>query len=259
MFLNALTNKSRLKLIETNILIIRKKIYFCLSKLIIIMADLENFDGQELIDKVQEKFDANKNYVYIGIAVILLGVGAYWWFSSKSEKKNAEANEMVWKPEFNFAKDSFDLAINGALNPMGYRDQGFASIAEEYDGTSAGEIAKYSMGVGYLNMGNFNAAINTLEDVSFDDEILGAVAKGALGDAYYEIGKADKAIDAYKEAVDHSDNGFTTPIYLKKLASVQEAVGDINDAISSYERIKNDYPDAQEAYGIEKYIAKLKK
>lgn len=223
------------------------------------MADLENFDGQEIVDKVQEKFEANKKFFYIALAVIVIGGGAYWWFTKQSQEANLEADNLVWKPEFNFAKDSFALAINGAIDENGYPTTGFAAIADEYSGTNAGEIAKYSMGVGYLNMGDYDAAINSLKDVSFDDEVLGAVAKGALGDAYYEKGEADKAISAYKNAIDHSDNEFTAPIYLKKLASVQEDLNETDNAIASYERIKNDYPNSNEAFGIEKYIARLKK
>lgn len=223
------------------------------------MAKIENFDGQELVDKVQEKFQANRNYVYIGIAAIVLVIGGFWWFNKQSKAKNMEANELLWKPMFDFERDSFDLAINGSMDEMGYRTQGFAAIASEYGSTKAGQIAKYSMGVGYLNMGNFDGAIQALEDVDFDDEILGAVAKGALGDAYYEKGEAGKAKGAYQDAIDHSENEFTAPIYLKKLASVLEDLNETDKAIECYEKIKKDFPNSNEAYGIEKYIARLSK
>ncbi len=223
------------------------------------MADLENFDGQELLDKVQEKFEANKKYVYIALAAIVLIIGGFWWFRKSNAEQNMKANNEIWKPEFDFAKDSFNLAINGGINPQGYPTPGFANIANKYSGTDAGQIAQYSVGVGHLNMGNFDAAIEALEDVSFDDEILGAVAKGALGDAYYEKGLIDKAISSYKAAIDHSKNEFTAPIYLKKLASAQEDAGDTQDAVESYKRIKNDFPTSNEANGIEKNIARLEK
>lgn len=223
------------------------------------MADLENFDGQELLDKVQEKYEANKNYVFIALAAIVLVIGGFWWYGKSKAEKSLEANSKVWKPEFNFAKDSFNLAINGGVDAAGYPTEGFASIADNYSGTDAGQIALYSEGVGYLNLGNYQAAVDALEDVSFDDVILGAVAKGALGDAYYELGKVDRAISAYKEAVNHSVNNFTTPVYLMKLASAQEDGEKYADALESYERIKKDFPTSKEANRIDKYIARLKK
>jgi tetratricopeptide (TPR) repeat protein len=223
------------------------------------MADLENFDGQELLDKVQEKYEANKNYVYVALAAIALIIGGLWWYGKSKTEKSLEANSKVWKPEFNFAKDSFNLAINGQIDASGYPTDGFSKIASDYSGTNAGQIALYSVGVSQLNLGNYQAAIDALEDVSFDDVILGAVAKGAVGDAYYELRKVDKAINAYEDAVSHSDNDFTTPVYLMKLASAQEDAKDFDDAIVSYKRIKTDFPASKEATEIDKYIARLEK
>lgn len=216
------------------------------------MADLENFDVQNIMDRVQDKFEENKNYVYIALAAVVIIVGSFWWYYSNKEAKTEEANNLIWKQDQNFDVDNFETAINGTANDVGY-----AYIADEYSGTPAGQIAAYNMGVGYLNMGKYNEAINALEGVSFDDVILGAIAKGATGDAYFELGKVDKAISNYKAAVSHSDNELTVPVYLKKLAIAQEEAGDMKDAISSYQRIKEDYSTSPEARDIEKFIAKL--
>lgn len=217
------------------------------------MADLENFDVQELSERVQEKFEANKNTVYIVLGAIVVLVGAFWWYNSNKEAKSLEASSLIWKQENNFGSNNFQAAIEGDQNNIGY-----SVIADEYSGTPAGEIAAYNMGVGYLNMGKFAEAIDALEGVSFSDELVGAIAKGALGDAYLEVQNVDKAISNYKSAISHSDNDFTAPIYLKKLALAQELAGDTEDAIESYETIKEKYPTSAEAQGIEKFINKLK-
>ena len=218
------------------------------------MADLENFDVQEISDKVQEKFEENKNMIYIALAAIVVIVGGFWWYYSNKEAKTLEANNLIWKQERNFEAKNFEAAINGDQNNIGYM-----SIADEYSGTPAGDIAAYNMGVGYLNMGKFADAVNALEGVSFDDEIVGAVAKGALGDAYLELQDVVRAISNYEAAIAHSDNDFTAPVYLKKLAIAHENDKNFAAAIKVYERIKNDYPTSPEAQGIEKFIAALKK
>jgi tetratricopeptide (TPR) repeat protein len=218
------------------------------------MADIENFDVQELSDKVQEKFEQNKNTIYIALGAVALLVAGFWWYNSSKETKSLEASSLIWKQEGNFGAGNYQAAIDGDQNNIGY-----AAIADEYSGTATGEIAAYKMGVGYLNLGQYDLAINALEGVNFSDELVGAVAKGALGDAYLESQNVDKAISNYKSAVSHSNNDFTAPIYLKKLALAQELAGDIDDAIASYERIKNDFPTSAEAQGIEKFINKLKK
>ncbi len=215
------------------------------------MADIENFDVQDIMDKVQDKYEENKNYVFIALAAVVIIVGGFWWYNSNKEAKTLEANNLIWKQDQNFDADNFEAAINGA------NDVGYAYIADEYSGTPAGDIAAYNMGVGYLNLGKFNEAITALENVEFEDIILGAIAKGATGDAYFELGKVDKAISNYKAAVSHSDNEFTVPVYLKKLAIAQEEAGDIKDAIASYKRIKDEFSTAPEAQGVEKFISKL--
>jgi tetratricopeptide (TPR) repeat protein len=216
------------------------------------MADIENFDVQDIMDRVQGKYEENKNYVFIALAAVILIIGGTWWYQNNKESQNLEANNLIWKQDQNFDTDNFETALNGTTNNVGY-----AYIADEYNGTSAGDIATYNMGVGYLNLGKYNEAIDALEDVDFEDIILGAIAKGATGDAYFELGKVDKAISNYKAAVSHSDNELTVPVYLKKLAIAQEEAGDMKDAIESYQRIKDDYSTAPEARDIEKFIARL--
>ena len=216
------------------------------------MVDIENLNTEELLEKAQNKFNENQNYVYGALAIIAVIIGAVWWFTKSNKEKNLAADEAIWKTEQAFAIDSFNVAINGKDG-----NAGLASIASEYSGTNAGELAKYKMGVGYLNMGQFDAAIEQLEDVSFDDELVGAVAKGALGDAYYEKGNVDEAISNYKAAVKHSNNKLTTPIYLSKLASVQEDANYTEDAIESYTRIKDEFPASEQAKDAIKHIARL--
>ncbi len=221
------------------------------------MVDLENFDAEDLMEKAQTKFNENQNYIYGALVIIALVIGGVWWFTKSSEEKNIAANEAIWKSEFAFAKDSFNLAINGGVDANGYPQQGLSDVAKEYSGTDAGELAKYRMGIGYLNMGQYDAAIEHLEDVSFNDDMVGAIAKGALGDAYYEKGEVGKAISNYKDAVNHSNNTFTCPIYLKKLAYAQEDAGDKEKALESYQRIKDEFPNSSQAQDVDKHITRL--
>lgn len=216
------------------------------------MADIENFDVQDIMDKVQNKYEENKNYVFIALAAVALIVGGTWWYQTNKSAKTLEANNLIWKHDQNFDSENFQTAIDGTTENVGY-----SYIADEYSGTPAGDIAAYNMGVGYLNLGKYNEAIDALEGVNFEDVILGAIAKGATGDAYFELGKVDKAISNYKAAISHSDNELTVPVYLKKLAIAQEEAGDVKDAIASYKRIKDDYSSAPEAKDVEKFIAKL--
>ena len=216
------------------------------------MADLEDFDAQDIAVRIQDKFEDNKNYIYIALGIIAVAVAGFWFYNTNKEAKNAEANGLIWKQESNFSNGNFQGAIDGDINAAGY-----ATISDEYNGTYAGDIATYNMGVSYLNLGQFQNAIATLEDVSFDDVVIGAIAKGALGDAYLELGEIDNAISSYTDAVNHNDNEFTVPVYLKKLAIAHEQVKENGKAIAAYKRIVADYPASKEAKDAAKYIAML--
>ena len=55
-----------------------------------------------------------------------------------------------------------------------------------------------------------------------------------------------------------SKNKLTAPIFLKKAGLVYEEQKDWSNALSMYEKIKSEYPDATEAGDIDKYIARAK-
>jgi len=133
---------------------------------------------------------------------------------------------------------------------------GFLDIIEEYGITEAANLAHYYTGISYLRLGQYEDAIEYLEDYDCKDIMVCAVAYGATGDAYMELGEVDKAISYYISAVDHTDNDLTAPVYLMKAARAHEEVGDYSDALALYNRIKEGYPNSNEGQLIEKFIAR---
>ncbi|MFH2096182.1 MAG: tetratricopeptide repeat protein, partial [Bacteroidota bacterium] len=135
---------------------------------------------------------------------------------------------------------------------------GFLYIIDEYGSTKAGKLANYYAGICYLRLGQFQEAIDYLDNFSSDDVMVGTVAIGATGDAYMELGDTETAIEKYLEAADNNPNDFTTPIYLMKAGRACEILGDYTRALQIYERIDADFKDTQEGRFIEKYITQAK-
>src|SRR5690606_41586267 len=100
-------------------------------------------------------------------------------------KEAVAANELFHPPQYvglalssEPAKDSlFTLALNGAQGKYGFLD-----IIEEYNGTKAANLAKYSAGMTYLNLKQYDNTIAQLESFSAKDDILGAMSMGVIGD-----------------------------------------------------------------------------
>ena len=147
--------------------------------------------------------------------------------------------------------DSFNLALNGDGQYVGFID-----ISDDYSLTKVGKLANYYAGICYLRTGDYENAIEYLENFSSNDIILSSLALGCIGDAYMELGEKGNAIDAYENAIDNSKNEFTAPRYMMKLAMILESDGNLKDALEIYKTIKTDFKDSKEASGIEKFIAR---
>jgi tetratricopeptide (TPR) repeat protein len=207
---------------------------------------------EETLSRTEQYIEDNqKNLLTIVgsiIAVIALFIGYQNFYIAPMEK---EAQSEMFMAELYFQKDSFNLAINGDGQYLGFID-----IADEYSSTKAGQLANYYAGLSYLNTGDYENAIEYLEDFSSDDIILSSLALGCIGDAYMELEDTDNALSYYEDAANNNDNEFTTPRYLFKQAMIHEANGDIADALALYNTIEENYKTSREGNGIGKYIAR---
>ena len=183
------------------------------------------------------------------LAIVALFIG-YQHFYIKPLEKQAQSD--IYMAEIYFEKDSFNLALNGDLNSAGFID-----IADDYSSTKTGKLANYYAGLCYLHLGDYENAIEYLEDFSSEDIILSSLSKGCIGDAYMELGEIDNAMDAYEDAINNSNNEFTTTMYMMKLASLYESNQEFKEALDIYQTIKTDFKESREALVIDKYISRV--
>ena len=184
--------------------------------------------------------------IVIGIVALYLGYQNFYL-----EPLEKEAQTEMFSAEINFAKDSFNLALNGDDQYLGFID-----IADDYSSTKAGKLANYYAGLSYLYLGEFENAIDYLEDFSSDDIVLSSLAIGCIGDAYLELDDQVKAMSYYKKAANNHENEFTTPRFLMKQATIHELQGNYDDALEIYNLINDDYRQSREGQNVAKYIAR---
>jgi tetratricopeptide (TPR) repeat protein len=134
---------------------------------------------------------------------------------------------------------------------------GFLEIIDQYGSTDVGELSEYYAGACYLNLGDYENAIDYLKGFSTDEPVLMATAQGATGDAYLQLGNNDDAIKWYQKA-SKTDNELIAPVYLFKLGLLYEKSGKKEQALEAYTKIKNDYENSSEARQIDKYITRVK-
>ena len=208
---------------------------------------------EETLTRTEQYLEENYKTLLIGLGVIVLLLGLFWLGKLYLNKRNDEAQSQMFQAERYLELDSLKLALNGDGNYLGFLD-----IAKDYKFTNSGNLARYSAGICYLHLGNYNEAIDFLNKYSKKDKVIGSLAIGATGDAYIELGNIDKGISKYIEAADFAKNSFNTPLFLMKAAELYELNGKFSEALKLYERIQIQYPESTEGTTIEKYIARVK-
>lgn len=208
---------------------------------------------EETLTKTEQFLEQNYKSLLIGLGVVVVIVGLFWLAKIYLNKRNDEAQSQMYQAERYLEMDSLKLALNGDGNYLGFLD-----IINDYKFTSAGNLARYSAGICYLHLGQYQDAIDFLEKYTKKDKVIGSLAIGAIGDAYVELGDLEKGVSKYIEAADFAGNSFNSPLFLLKAGEIYELNGNYSEALKTYERIQTEYPESTEGLAIEKYIARVK-
>lgn len=205
--------------------------------------------------KLNDFFNKNKKVVYGVFGAIVVAVGGYMYYMNMIKgPREKEAFANMYKAEFYFGVDSFNLALNG----RGEDFMGFLQITEEYGNTKAGNLAHYYAGVCLMKLGRFDEAISMLKEFSSKDVLLGPIALGCIGDCYRELNQSEEAVKYYEKAAKKNDNNFTSPLYLKKAAlTYEEDLQNTEKALELYKKIRNNYGNSTEGRDVSKYIKRI--
>jgi len=221
------------------------------------MSDKKTVDtgDQEVVDKAIGFWENNsKKIITISVAIIVV-VGGYLGYKNLIQlPKEQKANEELFAAENNFRKDSFNLALNGSGSTPG-----LLKVISKYSGTKAANLAHYYAGASYLQMGEYQKAVDQLSDFSANGaKQVEAKAEGLLGDAYAELKKNDDAIAHYKNAgtIFGEDQAISSE-YLFRGAMLSEMTGKTDQAIELYQILKDKYPRTDKGFIVDKYLARL--
>lgn len=223
------------------------------------MSDIKDTLDEELggsISKVEAFYEKNKRAVQIGAGVIILAIAGFFYMRYSNQQKEEEANASLFRIENYFLVDSFNLVING--DPKDPSVIGGVDFVDEFSGTPAAQKAAYMVGRSYMAKGDFQTAIEYLERFKLDDELVRAQAIGLIGDCHVELGDLESAESQYSKAYKHSKNPYTAPKFLMKLGLVQEKLESYEAAAETYQKIRTEFSESDQAREIEKYIARAK-
>ena len=214
---------------------------------------------EETASKSEQWIEKNSKplfYSLVGVVLIFLSFLCYTRYIS-------EPNEIEAANELAFPRNFYDQACTAgsgidSLLTLGLEGAdgkyGFIDIADSYSGTNAGNLANYYAGISYLEMKQYDKAIEYLENFNSNDEMLGPVAIGAIGDAFADINQPEQALEYYEKAANKKENDFTSPLFLYKAAMTAMETEKFDKAESLFTKIKENYPASDQGRDVEKFI-----
>lgn len=214
---------------------------------------LESPEGlADSLGKFETLFEKYKNLILGVVGGIVLAVAGVVGYNYYTTTQNTEAQNQMFNAVYYFEADSLNKALKGDGNNLG-----FETIASDYSATKAGKLASFYAGVVLMKQGKYDDAIAYLEKYNGGDLIIQARAYCLLGDANSEKANYEEAAKYYEKAAKHNENKYFTPMYLMKLALVQEELKKYAEASKTYDKIITKYPDFADINDAKKYKAKV--
>lgn len=178
----------------------------------------------------------------LGIVFGVLVLGVLGFFGYKQfvvAPKNAEAMKSFLAAQKNLTENKTAEALGGksAANP------GFLGTANEYSGTSIGQLSAYNAGLLKFKEGKFQEAYDLLDKFSSDNKTLMAMKYGAMADAKSGLNKNDEALSLLDKAASVSDDPYTTYFFTRKAGIVALGLKKNADAKKYFSLIDEKYQD----------------
>lgn len=214
----------------------------------------------ETASKTEAWVEKNQKIILSVVGIVALCVLGYLAYQQwiQGPKETEAANEMFQAQQYfeqavsGQAKDSlYTLALNG-----GEGKYGFIDIIDNYGGTNAGNLAKYYAGMAYLNLNDYQSAIDYLDEYKGEDDMTAPLAKGGIGDAFIQLNQNEEALKYYEEAAAMSANEFTAPRFLLKAGITALKLGKSEAALKHFKTITDTYPNSVEATKATLYASK---
>jgi tetratricopeptide (TPR) repeat protein len=207
----------------------------------------------EIVSRSEKFIENNKKNITYGLVAIMLVIAAVMGYNQFYRiPKNNNAAIALFKGQFYFDRDSFDLALNG--NGVDY--DGFEQISKQYSGTKSGNLAKAYAAICYYKTNDLESAIKQLKSFNTKEDNIDPISIGLIGDCYVESGDIQQGITFFEKAAAKANNDLWSPLYLKKAGIAYEHLQQYDKAIKTYTMIKEKHAASMEAMDIDKYIVR---
>lgn len=207
----------------------------------------------ELYGRLLLLYEDNRQLVYgLGVALIalILAVPGYVYYQ---QQQSQQANQMLGQILPTYEQGNYEQALNGTSQAAG-----LLTIADDYSGTDAGNLAAFYAASAFYEQEEYDRALEYYQQFDKGNDFIGASAYAAEASIYESRGELEKAASHYEQAASQYDNKLTAPRYLLEAGQAYEDAGDYASAEQVYQRVKDEYPDAEQSSDVERYLARVR-
>lgn len=181
----------------------------------------------EQAEDIVAKARANKKTIAgISVAIVVVIAAVLVWLLV-AQSGSRKADELIARA---------DAAQNDSIALTLYADAAKA-------GYKSGNRAKAELGIRYYRDGQYEKALQYLDDASLDDEIAAAGVYTLQGDCHVNLEQYDQALKCYNKAISKANkNPEIVPFVLIKEANIYRAQGKYADEAKAYKTIIDEYP-----------------
>jgi len=197
-------------------------------------------------------YEEKRQLVYglgVGLLVLILAVPGYMYYQQQQSK---QANEMLGKILPTYEQGNYEQALNGTAQAAG-----LFTIADEYGGTDAGNLAAFYAANALYEQQKYDKALQYYQQFEKGNDFIGASAFAAEASIHENKGNIRKAAERYGQAASQYQNKLTAPRFLIEAGQAYEEVGDYEAAERMYRRLKENYTDSDQAQDVGRYLARV--
>ncbi|MBR5899499.1 MAG: tetratricopeptide repeat protein [Muribaculaceae bacterium] len=203
-----------------------------------------------LTNAVEQKLQNNKKSIIFGVAAIVAVAAVILFVVNSRQAGSVAADDAIGQADRTLIVEGNDTLALAQ----------YMQVADN-EGYDAGNRAKLQAAILLFEKGDYEKAIEYLNDYSAEEALIGAAAYSLQGDCYVNLEKYNEAIASFNKAISVSDdNDIYTPFFMMKQARVYRELKDYAKEAAVYEKIKKQYPAYAGAYqiDIDKYIERAK-
>ena len=228
--------------------------------------DLKTDQIRESLVHGVESVASHQQMLWVGIAAALVvALGVFGW-STYTKRQTAKAEAALNDAMKVFQSrivapgeqtEPGEITYRDEKNKYGDAEKKFQTVAGSYGSTKPGQVARYYAALSEVQLKEYPAAENNLNQLFSADESLAGLARFQMANVYLQENKEPQAVALYKQLADKPTEFVPKPMALLALADHYRKT-DPAEATKLYNQVKKDFPDAAAAadQGLELLNAK---